>query len=359
MLIDQLGGTPLYNSTTDGSAYQYSQCFYCVGMGEFGNRVVLANGGGPLSDVVVALANFNTESGPSNPMDITMKIFAAGTGDTPGALIASDEQAFNIPSAPDGGYGGTTCTNARVTDPNSDCGIANFNETFNFASKNVTLPGTIVYEIQFNDPQNAIDGGVNVQLAQESTEVSVGSDADPGNLFLALASTANGDGYTATGQDVAPGEVTCSTGSTTFTEYDTTTTCDGGAHGYGLPSYVPAVEIDTTTMGDLYPGGPSQTINFSMTNTGTIPETVNSVSIGVAEDTNGLVEATPGDPSSDVAGCYASWFTVNSSPVSVNTSIPAGGVVDWLNTASISMPQSPSDQNACQGATIGLTFTSD
>lgn len=359
LLIDQLGGTPLYNSTTDGTAYQYSQCYYCVQMGQFGNRVTLASADQPLSDVVVGMANFNALTGDSNPMDITFDIYGAGTGSYPGTLIASDEQSFNIPTAPDGGYGSDTCTAERVTNPDSDCGIANFNITFNFASQNVTLPGTVVYDIVYNDPQNAIDSGVNVQLANETTQVSVGSDTDPGNLFTALASSDNGNGYTYGYNDVGPGEVTCSTVSTTFNEYSTAS-CDGGQQGYGTPAYVPAVEIDTNTMGDLYPGGPAQTINFSMTNTGTIPETVNDVTIAVATDpSNGEIESTPGETWTDVANCYASWFTVSPSPVTVNTSIPAGGVVDWIGAASISMPQSATDQNACQGATIGLTFSSD
>lgn len=350
VLIDQLGGTPMYNSRTDGTAYQYSQCFYCVGMSDFGNRVTLANGGGPLSDVVVDMANFNPLTGPSNLMDITLNIYGAGSGASAGTLLASDEQSFNIPSAPSGGYYGTYCQTIVASNPDSDCGIANFSITFNdFTPQDVTLPGTVVYDIQYNDPQNEIDGGVNVQLAQESTEVSVGSDADPGNLFLALASTS--------GQDAAPGEITCATGSTTFTEYSTAS-C-GGNEGYGTPSFVPAVEIDTNTMGDLYPGGPSQTVNFSMTNTGSIPETVHDVTIAVASNSStGDIESTPGNTATDVANCQASWFTVTS-PVTVNATIPAGGVVDWVGAASISMPQSPLDQNGCQGATIGLVFGSD
>jgi hypothetical protein len=37
------------------------------------------------------------------------------------------------------------CTTTGASDPT--CGIANFNITFNFASQNLTLPGTIVYGI--------------------------------------------------------------------------------------------------------------------------------------------------------------------------------------------------------------------
>jgi hypothetical protein len=196
----------------------------------------------------------------------------------------------------------------------------------------------------------------------EDTQVSVGTDTAPGYLFASLASTTNGDGYTETGQDLGPGEVTCETVSTTFGEYSTAATCGGTPqNGYGTPPYVPAVEFDTNTMSGLYPGGPAQPINFSITNPGTIPETVSSVTIAVASDAGTSpveIESSPGNTGTDVAGCYADWFTISPSPVTVSATIPAGGTVDWIGTATIALDQSSSNQNDCQGATIGLTFTS-
>jgi hypothetical protein len=223
----------------------------------------------------------------------------------------------------------------------------------------VSVPGTIVYEIQYNDPSNAVNGGLNVQLVNETSQVSVGSDADPGYLFASLASTANGDGYDNTYNDVGPGEITAQTVSTTFGEYSTADVGTGSSE-QGEAPWVPAVEFDTSSMGDLYPGGPSQPVNFSITNPGTIPETVNSVTISVAEDTgNGFVESQPGNTASDIANCYAEWFTVSPSPDTVSATVPAGGTVDWIGTASISMPANPNNQDACQGKTIGLSFASN
>ena len=189
ILINQLGGTPLYNSRLPIAAnYQASQCFYCVAMTEFGNRINLAGNGGPLSDVVADMANVGTTAGP---MNITFTIYSAGSGTSTGGILATDEQSFNVPAAPDGGYGSTYCTSgAGASDPT--CGIANFSIDFNFASQNVTLPGTVVYGMSFNDPQNAVNGGVNIQMSTETpNDVGIGSDADPGNLF---ASTAGGNG---------------------------------------------------------------------------------------------------------------------------------------------------------------------
>jgi len=355
VLISQLG-SPMYNSTVANPAdYNYSQCFYCVGMGEFGNRINLAGnygagGTGPLTNVTLAMANFNTTSGP---MTMTLKIFNAGSGNTPGSLIGSKTQTFFIPA---------TSTGYIQQSNDFPYGIDMFNITFNFTSQNLMLPGSIVYELQYKDPQNPITAGVNVQLSNETTQVSTGSSVDPGHLFLALASTANGDGYTAGGQDVAPGEVTCSTGSTSFLEYSTAA-CLPSTNGYGTPAYVPAIEFDSSSVSDLqYPGNTPVPVNFSLTNNGSVPETVNTVTIAVANDSN-VVESIPSNTGSDVAGCYASWFDVNGNPsqatVTVNQTIPAGHSVNVIGQAYLSMPQSPSNQNACQGASIGLSFTSN
>lgn len=355
ILIDQLGGTPMYNSTIDPTAYQASQCYYCVQMGDLGNKINLSGGGGPLSDVVVAMANFG---GTATTMNITMSVYNPGTysgpGSPPGTLIATDKQLFNIPAGPNGGNGSAYCqTGAGDTDPY--CGIGNFNITFNFAPQDVTLPGTVVYDLQYNDAQTVANGGVNVQLVNESSQISVGSDTAPGYAFTDLASLPS-NGYNATYNDVGPGQITNDSVGTVgapnpFGEYPT---ADVGSNG--LAPYIPAVEFDTNTAGDLYPGGPSQFISFSMTNTGNIPVTVSDVTIAVATDGSGDVQT--GNPASDVTGCNADWFTVSPVPVVVGATIPAGGTVDWVDQATITMPSNINDQDACQGVPINLTFTS-
>jgi hypothetical protein len=350
LLIDQLGGTPMYNSTTDPSIYAWSQS----GPSQLGNKVTLANGGGVLSDVVVAMANFN---GTASSMPITFNVYDsssyAGPGTGPGSLITSDTQTFNIPAGPNGGYSSAICSAARASNPNSDCGINNFNITFdNFTPSSVVLPSTVVYGI-------AYDGtlGVNVQLSNEATQISVGSDADLAHLFVSASSPnyLGGSG----------GEITCSNVSSTFAEYSTAVDPSIGCGQdttltapFVSIANVPAVEIDTSSMSDLYPGGPAQPINFSVTNPGSIPVTLATVTIAVAADpVSNLVEAVPGYTSSDIAGCYASWFTINP-PSPINGPVAAGQTwVDSPSGASIVMPTSASDQDACQGASIGLTFT--
>jgi len=334
VLIDQLGGTPMYNSTIDGSAYQWSMAYVATGINQFGNEITFANGSQPLSDVVVAMSNAGPTTGS---IPITFNIYSPASPETSADLLWTDTETVTPP-------GGTPT------------GIANFDVTFkNFTSvlyyPGAPLPSTVVYGIAYDN--TSADTGMNVQLSYEPP--LVGSDTAPGNLFL---STTGGNG--AAGGPT--GEVTCSDVNTTFAQYSTASG-NGGLCGLGanpVGNLIPAVEFDTSTMSDLYPGGPAQAINFSVTNPGSIPATVSTVTIAVAEDlATGYVEAVPGYPSTDVSGCYASWFQINGSPVAVNKTIPAGGTIDWLGSATISMPTDNSDnQDACEGSSVGLTFTS-
>jgi hypothetical protein len=330
LLIDQLAGTPMYNSTIDGSAYQWSMAYDATSINQFGNEITFANGSQPLSDVVVAMSNAGPTTGS---IPITFNIYNPASPETSADLLWTDTETVTPP-------GGTPT------------GIANFDVTFkNFTSVNyypgTPLPSTVVYGIAYDNTSG--DQSMNVQMSYEPP--LVGSDTAPGNLFL---STTGGNG--AAGGPT--GEVTCSDVNTTFAQYSTASgnsgLCGLGANPVG--NLIPAVEFDTSVMSDLYPGGPGQPINFSVTNPSNIPVLLTAVTIAVATDST-LVEATAGYPSTDIAGCYASWFSVSPSPVPVSETIPAGGTIDWVGAATISMATSLADQDACQGHTIGLTFT--
>jgi len=129
-----------------------------------------------------------------------------------------------------------------------------------------------------------------------------------------------------------------------------------GAYGNSSGADIPAVEfIDTASgLAGLYPGGPAQTVDFTVYNPGATTESLSQVTITVASDTNGEVESTPGDTSTDVAGCYASWFSTTPQTWS-GGSIPSAQTVDGSGT--VSMLESGTDQDACQGATLGLVFS--
>ena len=104
---------------------------------------------------------------------------------------------------------------------------------------------------------------LNVALDTEATDVTVGSDTNPGNVF------ASG---TVSGGDWAPGEVTNSAGVAGYTSYSTTAV---GNNGFGSTDNIPAVQFNTSGSGlaDLYPTPPgsADTLNLNLANTGTTP----------------------------------------------------------------------------------------
>ena len=145
---------------------------------------------------------------------------------------------------------------------------------FNFSSQNITLPGTVIYGIQYPDAQNSADSGVNPQSLTRARRSPLDRMWIPVTCLCRVSKPRYTYDYGY--NDVGPGDITRPTVNTTFAEYTTAMTPPGSLCGYGTPAYVPAVELDTSTTSGLYPGGPSQPVNFSITNTGSIPERVSS-----------------------------------------------------------------------------------
>jgi hypothetical protein len=344
----------MYDSLIDSSSYQWSMAMSGGTGSQFGNEITLTNPTNALlSSVVVELANFNANATVTPAITLSIyKAPALGGSVTSGDLIASATQTFTIPGTPTG-YAATT------SDPYF--GIENTPVTFNqftypaaAAGFATPLPSTVVFEISYLD---ATGKGVNVDMSSGNSpdQITVGSDPHLGYLF---ASTTDGTGGFFGG---ANGEITCSTVNSTFTEYSTAV----GTNGCGMDNYsgqqlysIPAVEFNTSagTLSGLYPGGSAQTIDFTVTNPGPNTEALNAVTIKVASDpANGEVESTPYDTSTDVTGCYASWFTTAGE--TFNGSLTSGQSVS--GSGSISMPASTSDQDPCQGVSLGLIFGSN
>jgi hypothetical protein len=107
----------------------------------------------------------------------------------------------------------------------------------------------------------------------------------------------------------------------------------------------------TNTVSGLLPGGPSQTIDYSVTNNGSGSEYVGQVTVSVASVTSGsLADET----------CATSMYPiVQGAPI--NADVPAGQTVN--GTATISMTDDGNNQDNCQAANGGgaltLSFGSD
>jgi hypothetical protein len=331
---------------------------------DFGNKINLTTSTA-LSNVMVALDSQACENGQGGtacattpgatfPASLTLKIF-----DTSGNLLTYDTQTFNVPYRPSASP--TSCASGdNWTDntnypndgsqwydsTNGNCyyGIT-YDATFNNFSPAVTLPSTVVYDITY-DATSGPTSSLNVEMSNEATNVSVGSDADPGNVYLASTGAAIG----------LYGQITCST-STAWGEYSTAA---GNSNGCGAQvpdntfgpaqiADIPQVEFNATASNSiyLYPGGPGQSVDFSITNGGSSSAYVQGAQVAV-------------DQASLPAGCAASWFTVVQPSSPFDVSIPAGQTVDYQPSgAVVELQNLPFSQDACEGATVGLTFTSN
>ena len=110
-----------------------------------------------------------------------------------------------------------------------------------------------------------------------------------------------------------------------------------------------AFTITSTTAGDpLMPGGPTQTATFVVTNPGSGIQHLTGATLIVATSTGAAWTA--------VEGCSAADYTVGA-PVITAGDISPGGTL--TGTATITMNNLPSDQDACQGVVVPLYFTAN
>jgi hypothetical protein len=375
VVIHQAGDT-IYDSTLSPTPDNVPSLGYeATSVYQLGAEITPASTTAPLSTVVVDLSSWacqtgswqsdcTTTAGSTFPATITFNLYNPTTlaGNANAAPEYTDTQTFNIPYRPTSDSG-TNCSgdNTAWYDPSTGQCYHGLETpvTFNFASQDIVLSGPVVYGIEYSTSDygpNATPGknetqpinSLNVALDTEPTDVSVGSDTNPGNVF---ASGTPGGG------DWAPGEITGQTGTAGFASYSTAT---DGNDGLGSTNNIPAVQFNTSGSGlaPLYPNGSADNINLTITNTGTSPADVNQVTVAVAS--NGTdIESTPGDANSVVTGCQAVWFQVNGSPFNVNQTIPAGGSITETGQVSVQLNDSGTNQDACEGANVGLVFTSN
>jgi hypothetical protein len=353
LIINQLG-TPVYDSTYSPLPGNVESLSYGgTNTTEFGNEITLLPSVSPLQSVVVDMSSWACEAGnwtgldnsnnPTQPCvtspgatfttPITLNIYSPGDLSSP---IATDTQIFTIPYRPS--TDPIHCPGSPATawyDTANDTCYHGYSTqiVFDLSSENIVLPSTVVYGIAY-DASSGPASSLNVELSTEPTDISVGSDTDPGNVFLAVGPGSN---------DAGPGEVTCSTANGTFAQYPT-------ACGLGSTYNIPAVQFNVSSMGDLFPGGPAQPINFSVTNPGVGDEYVNSVTISISSFTNQ-------HPTLLSPACESSWFQITGPTAPVGVDL-APGTTYYYSDASIAMPENNIDEDACQGATVNLTFTS-
>ena len=105
------------------------------------------------------------------------------------------------------------------------------------------------------------------------------------------------------------------------------------------------VASSAATGGPLSPGGPTQTVAFTVTNPSSGVQQLANVAVTVAN--------AGGTPWTAVAGCSAADYTVDAPTIAYGSIAPAGVVT---GTVTITMNDTGVDQNACKGATVPLYF---
>ncbi len=353
---------PVYDSTISPlpvSTPSYGAEAYAFN--QIGNEVTLTGSGETLNNAVVTMNSWACESGSwtGSPSvctttsgatfnePITLNIYAVGAGNTQGALLTSDTQTFAIPYRPSTDLVDCPAGGEWYNAATSSCQHGmNFNITFGAFSPTVALPSTVIYGISYNtddygpvpthtaDETNPADS-LNVSFDTGSTDVSVGSDANPGNIFVNSAYATNGDLFCST---VVP--------DTFVTAYND---CSG-VSGTPPTNDIPAVQLNATAAAggyiDLYPGGPGEAVDFSIHNPGGGAAEVHSVTFAI---TGGLS-----------AGCSPSWFSLVQPTIPNNVSIGAGATENFQPSGgSITLINEPVAQNACAGEIPQLTFTSN
>jgi hypothetical protein len=267
--------TPIYSSipsqlpdnqdSVGPEAYAYS---------ELGNKVTLSSTSAPLNDTVVTLSDWACETGGGTscvttpgatfPVPITFSIYNVAANGAAGSLITTDTQTFNVPFRPSADP--TDCpsdTSGWYDSSNGNCYDGqDSNVTFNFSSQNITLPSTVVYGISFNtdnDGPNPIGGttnptdSLNIALANDPTQVTVGSDPD-----LGWYPSLNQDDDSVFINFNANSALNCeSTPSPIGVFAESADDCWGDTNAPGGTFYVPAVKFDVVTPPPVTITGPA------------------------------------------------------------------------------------------------------
>ncbi len=136
-------------------------------------------------------------------------------------------------------------------------------------------------------------------------------------------------------------------GSTAAFAYFTSTGTGGGSATVG--SATPwLVTVNSVTGGPLFPGTGSETVSYTVTNNGTGPANLLSVTAAINSDVNGDVPGT-------ATGCKAVWFSANGISGAPAGVLAPGGTNS--GTFNITMLDSGTNQDVCEGTSPTFTIT--
>jgi hypothetical protein len=111
-----------------------------------------------------------------------------------------------------------------------------------------------------------------------------------------------------------------------------------------------AVTVSSDSSGALLPGYGSETLTYSVKNKSNGYQNLSATSVAVAHDAAGNIVHN----GTSVSGCMASWFTATDTPPAYGNL--AGGA-SVSGSVSVTMQDSGTNQDPCQGATPDITVS--
>ena len=130
-------------------------------------------------------------------------------------------------------------------------------------------------------------------------------------------------------------------------------TAAGAGTGTGTTgNNAPVTIVQTSTVTNVRPGGPAQTLSGNFTNPNDSPTYVASVTATIA-----TVTKATGAPTGT---CDATDYTLANATMPVNAQVPSGTAQGAWTGATIAFNnKSATNQDACKGATITFGYTSN
>jgi len=123
-----------------------------------------------------------------------------------------------------------------------------------------------------------------------------------------------------------------------------------GSGSGGTAEQTAALTVNqTTTLAAMYPGDSAQTISGDFTNPNSGPVQVNTVTAAIAS-----VTKAAGAPAGT---CDATDYALAGAAMTVNASVPAGSAQGAWTGATIKFTNKTTNQDACKGATVNLSYT--
>jgi hypothetical protein len=129
-----------------------------------------------------------------------------------------------------------------------------------------------------------------------------------------------------------------------FAYWTSTGTGDGSAETGTSVAFIIAAD---PAVGTIVPGGAGQTVDFTVTNPGPGVESLSNVTVTMASAA-GVAWVPP-------VGCDIADYTASVTTQPVDGEIPVGDGVD--GQATVTLANSATNQDACQGQTVPLYFT--